>query len=74
MLLSLIRCERIVFCRLDSTYNPEIARITIAAKLPEIEELVIESFAVMGWDRKHGKAPASRLEREVQAWLESFLK
>lgn len=67
------RCEHARFCRQVPTYDREMARLVfVMGRLP-FRAAVLWGLAQLGGIHKHGRAPAGRLEREAQSWLETMM-
>ena len=48
--------------------------MALAPYCQEERKAVVMSLDQLGWQRKHGKAPPSHMERELQAFLDELLK
>ena len=62
--------------KLSKVYDKEQRRITLCLT-PDCQEerkAVVGSLGQLGWTRKHGKAPPSHMERELQGFLDELLK
>ena len=62
--------------KLSKVYDKEQRRITLCVTqdCQELRKAVVGSLDQLGWTRKHGKAPPSHMERELQAFLDELLK
>ena len=60
-------------CRVDKTYDKDQKRITFVLRDEQWRLTVIGACVQVGMSRKHGKAPASFLERELQEYLSNVV-
>ena len=67
--------ELIRVCRCDRTFHSEHKKIVLGfgqQASSSLRQAVLQGLVQTGGDHKLGRAPASSLERELQAWLESM--
>ena len=66
--------ELVRFCRLDKMYKEDQRRITFSVANPAIRTHILKALSETGAQKKLGRAPPSRLEWELQPWLEALLE
>ena len=69
------KCDMVRFCRLTKVFNKTQKRITICIRErhSDLRVAMLAALTQTDWSRKHGRAPPSHMERELQAWLEVLL-
>ena len=61
-------------CRVDKMYDVKKVRITVVVRKEAMRQVLIQACVQVGMERKQGRAPASFMERELQAFLEGMLE
>ena len=71
------RAEKVRFCRIDKMFDKEKKRITFALAIDNdgqvARKLVLSALKEIGSTMKHGRAPRTNMERELQGWLDELL-
>eukprot|EP00959_Pyramimonas_sp_CCMP1952_P337398 7065430-Pyramimonas_sp.AAC.2 len=69
------KCELIMFCKIDKTYQKDTKRLTVCFRNIQFRQIILSALSqVPDTRRKHGKAPPTFMERELQAWVEGLLE
>ena len=68
--------EEVAIVRVSKVYDKEKRRITmmLAPHMRDATVLISNCLEQIGWTKKAGKAPPSRMEGELQAFLEELVK
>ena len=68
--------EKVKLFKLSKVYDKDKRRLTacFSPELGEQRRAFVSCLDQLGWERKHGKAPPSHMERELQAFLEALVK
>lgn len=67
------RCEHVRFCRRVPTYDREMTRLVFVMDRLPFRAAVLRGLVQLRGIRKHGRAPAGGLEREIQSRLETMM-
>ena len=66
-----VKCQTMLYCRLGKMYEERSKRITLALDPTDLRNrlkaAVARGLVRTDWARKYGKAPATHMERELQA-------
>ena len=65
------RCDLVKVCRAEKMWRSDAKKLMLAIRDPIIQVL-LGALEQVGGERKQGRAPASYMERELQAYLEAL--